>query len=141
MKKSVIFVLALIVLVGLIFLIYSQFDSQKTQEDDDLSVLTEEENTNGEESDSTGQEQSPETKTIEISDFKFVPQTITIKGGDSITWINRDSIQHSATSDTGAFDSGLLAKNREFTFTFDGAGEFSYHCTPHPYMKATIIVE
>jgi plastocyanin len=45
------------------------------------------------------------------------------------------------TSDTGAFDSGSLAPGAKFSFTFQTRGSFPYHCTPHPGMVATVVVQ
>ena len=75
-----------------------------------------------------------------IEDFSFGPEEIEINVGESVTWINRDSVGHTATSDSGEFDSSVLGNGQSFSFTFRDAGEFSYHCTPHPYMKGKIIV-
>jgi plastocyanin len=71
----------------------------------------------------------------------FSPDTVTVKVGDSITWTNSGSLQHSATADDGSFNSGLLTTAQTFTQTFTTAGTFTYHCTPHPWMKATVVVQ
>lgn len=78
---------------------------------------------------------------IEIKNFAFSPKTITIKKGTKVTFTNQDSVGHTATADDGGFDTGLLAKGESGSVTFDEAGTYSYHCTPHPNMKATIVVE
>lgn len=78
---------------------------------------------------------------IEIKNFAFGPKTLTIKKGTTVTWTNQDSVAHTATSDDGGFDTGLLAKGESGSVTFDEAGTYSYHCTPHPNMKATVVVE
>ncbi|GLX68329.1 cupredoxin domain-containing protein [Paenibacillus glycanilyticus] len=77
---------------------------------------------------------------VEISNFAFAPAKLEIKAGDRVKFINKDAIKHSATADDGSFDTGLLAENEDETVTFDKAGEFALHCTPHPGMKATIVV-
>lgn len=86
---------------------------------------------------------SPETQnstSVKIQDFSFNPATLTIKKGETVTWTNEDSIQHTATS-AGNFDSGMLSKGKTFSHTFDETGTFDYTCTPHPAMKGKIIVE
>lgn len=80
-----------------------------------------------------------EKNTVIIQNYEFQPAEITIKKGESITWINQDSVKHTATGDS--FDSGLLGKGESFTQTFDEVGTFDYICTPHPYMKGKIHVE
>lgn len=84
---------------------------------------------------------APQNYTINIQNFAFGPAQLTIKKGDSVTWTNLDSVAHTATSDTGIFDSGALGKNASWSRTFSEAGTFTYHCSPHPYMTAKIIVE
>lgn len=88
-------------------------------------------------------DQQPEgeaTGIVIIRGYAFVPQTITIKVGESVTWANQDFMEHTATADDGSWDTGLIANGRSKSVTFDKAGEFSYHCTPHPYMKGKVIV-
>ena len=82
---------------------------------------------------------SNDKNTVIIENYKFQPEEITIQSGETVTWINKDSVKHTATGDT--FDSGLLAKDESFQQTFDKAGTYDYICTPHPYMKARVIVE
>lgn len=82
-----------------------------------------------------------EKSSVEIRNFAFGPKTLTIKKGTTVTWTNQDSVAHTVTSDDGSFETDLLAKGESGSVTFDKAGTYSYHCTPHPNMKATIIVE
>lgn len=82
-----------------------------------------------------------EKASVEIKDFAFGPKTLTVKKGTTVTWTNQDSVSHTATADNGSFDTGLLAKGESGSVTFDKVGTFAYHCTPHPNMKATIIVQ
>ena len=78
---------------------------------------------------------------IDISGMAFSESTITISIGDLITWTNQDSAPHSATADNGEFDSGTLNNGDTFTFIFNTAGTYTYHCAIHNGMTATIIVE
>lgn len=85
----------------------------------------------------------PQTVTIDISNFAFSPKTLTITAGTIVKWINKDSATHTTTSDSSdpaSWDSGQLATNASFSFTFTRAGTYSYHCAIHPYMTATITV-
>jgi plastocyanin len=72
--------------------------------------------------------------------FSFSPSVLTIKVGTTVTWTNNTSAPHTVTSDTGAFNGSLGRSGATFSFTFTRAGTFSYHCSIHPYMKATITV-
>ncbi len=78
---------------------------------------------------------------VDISGIAFSPLEIRIKKGESVSWKNFDNISHTATSDSGIFDSGLLEKGESFSFTFDEVGEYPYYCIPHPLMRGKIIVE
>lgn len=78
---------------------------------------------------------------VGISNFEFQPKELRISVGTKVIWKNEDSIGHTVTSDTGAFDSRLFGKNETFEFTFNEKGTFTYYCRPHPGMKAKIIVE
>jgi plastocyanin len=78
---------------------------------------------------------------VTIQNFAFSPATVTIKAGQSITWTNEDSIGHSATADSGSFDTGVLSQGQSKTIAFAKAGTYTYHCSVHPNMKATVIVQ
>jgi len=75
------------------------------------------------------------------SSMAFDPSTITVTTGTTITWTNKDAIGHSVTSDNGVFDSGILNPNETFSYTFNTAGTFAYHCKVHSSMTASVIVK
>jgi len=82
------------------------------------------------------------TKTVLIQGFKFKPANITIKRGTKVIWINKDSVQHTATANNGrSFDSGLLRKGQRYSHTFKSVGKKPYHCEPHPHMKGSVTVK
>ena len=78
---------------------------------------------------------------VTIADFTFSPTSITIDAGDTVTWNNNGPTPHSATANDGSFDTGILKKGQSGSHTFNQAGSFSYYCKPHPYMKATVVVQ
>ncbi len=83
---------------------------------------------------------------VEMEDFKFNPQVLVIRSGTTVKFANKDETQHTATSDTGVFDSGYLSKGEEYFFTFTEPGTYPYYCIPHggpggQGMAATIIVQ
>jgi LPXTG-motif cell wall-anchored protein len=78
---------------------------------------------------------------VTIADFTFAPATITINAGDTVTWNNNGPTPHSATANDGSFDTGILKKGQTGSHTFNDAGTFSYFCKPHPFMKATVVVQ
>lgn len=70
----------------------------------------------------------------------YSPNVIRIKVGQSVMWMNDDVLAHTVTADGRAFDSGFMNPGGSFTFTFNKAGTFAFRCTPHPWMKGTVIV-
>lgn len=83
------------------------------------------------------------TDKVTIKDFAFAPGTITVKKGTTVTWTNQDSTKHSVTPDDETADfksSDLLSKGQTYSVTFNTAGTFTYHCSLHAEMKATVVV-
>jgi len=79
--------------------------------------------------------------TIEIQGFAFQPARCAVKAGDSLTFINLDTAAHTATSDSGTFDTGNLGRNETSqSITYNTPGTFDYHCAFHPGMSGTIVV-
>jgi plastocyanin len=77
---------------------------------------------------------------VRIADFAFAPDSLRAEVGQSVRWTNQDGAAHTVTADDGAFDSGSLAGGKEFSFAFDRAGTYAYHCNIHPGMKGTVTV-
>lgn len=81
---------------------------------------------------------------VAIRDFAFQPAEIRIPRGSRVTWVNcePEAVEsHTTTADGGEWSSPLLSTGEEFSRVFDTPGEFEYHCSPHPFMRATVIVE
>lgn len=77
-----------------------------------------------------------------IRDYEFVPAQVRVAPGTRVSWVNCGPADtHTSTSDDGVWDSGSLVPAATYTRTFGQAGTFEYHCTPHPSMRASIIVE
>jgi amicyanin len=80
--------------------------------------------------------------TIEIKDFQFNPPTLTVKSGQTITWINRDEEPHTVVSVEKKFKkSPPLDTDQTFTITVGTPGTYTYFCSVHPKMTGTIVVE
>ena len=74
----------------------------------------------------------------------YDPDAATASSDSLITWVNDDSIPHTATSKAGElFDSGILTQGQKYSVPAEdlGAGDHEYYCTVHPYMTSTITVE
>ena len=78
---------------------------------------------------------------VVMKNLAFDPATVTIAVGGTVTWTNEDSTTHTVTADNGEFNSGDLANGATFSFTFDTAGTFAYHCSIHPSMTGTVVVQ
>ena len=83
---------------------------------------------------------SVSSNTINITNFAFDPNSITVKLGSTVRWVNRDSVPHRILFANGA-DSKILAPSQSWSNKFDQAGTFDYACTIHPTMQGTVIVE
>ncbi len=79
--------------------------------------------------------------TVTISGFAFSPATLNVAVGTKVTWTNKDGTTHTVSSDTNAFNSGNLADGASYSYTFNTAGTYAYHCAIHTYMKGTIVVK
>ena len=77
---------------------------------------------------------------VSISNFAFATPALTIKKGTTVTWTNNDTALHTVTGGSDGPASGTLAKGRSYSFTFDTVGTFSYRCTLHSGMTATVTV-
>jgi plastocyanin len=78
---------------------------------------------------------------VSIENFAFSPAVIHLLPGGTVTWTNKDATPHTVTDNGGKFDSGNMAVDQTFKFTFATAGTYTYHCTIHSMMPtATIIV-
>ena len=77
---------------------------------------------------------------ISIINFAFTPNNVSINVNDSVTWTWVGS-PHTTTSDTGLWDSGIFGTGHTFARTFTSVGSFPFHCTVHPFMTGTIVVQ
>jgi len=84
--------------------------------------------------------------TVSIKDYAFSPSPLSLKAGTAATWTNLETdppVEHWIKSDPGqatSFDSGKLAPNASYSFTFAAPGEYSYHCEIHDFMKGKVVV-
>jgi predicted secreted protein with PEFG-CTERM motif len=92
---------------------------------------------------------SPDSATpgCENTDNCFIPSTVVITAGGTVTWENTDNAAHTATSGSpsdgpdGVWDSSLMMVNGSYSVTLDDEGTYPYFCMVHPWMQGTVIVE
>ncbi len=76
----------------------------------------------------------------------FIPQTIFVQKGNTVTWQNNDYASHSVTSGTssagsdGLFDISSITRSKSNFVTFDQSGSYAYYCVYHPWMTGTVTV-
>ena len=85
--------------------------------------------------------------TVDIKNFAFSPQMVTIAKESTVTWVNQDAFEHEVVNDASGstaqgaiFNSGSLGKGASYSFTFNTPGVYPYHCSIHPSMTGTITV-
>jgi len=77
---------------------------------------------------------------VRMIDNVYRPKKVTVVRGTRIRWVNRGLASHTATANSGAWDSGLVASGDTWARTFRKAGTFRYHCTLHSAMTGVIVV-
>ena len=84
---------------------------------------------------------APIAAQVHISSVKFVGDSVTIAAGQAVRWTNADPIEHTVTFEGGVeAGSPVIPPSGSYTHRFDKPGTYTYHCTPHPFMKGVVIV-
>ena len=74
---------------------------------------------------------------IVIENLVYTPPEVSAKVGDTIEWVNKDVLLHSATARNGDFDVNLPPK-KTVTSVVNKAGTIDYYCRYHPNMKGVL---
>jgi len=75
-----------------------------------------------------------------MRNLAYTPVRIEVMAGTTVIWRNNDQVEHSVTAVDRSFDSGLIRPGGTWQRRFDRPGTYEVYCTPHPFMKATIVV-
>jgi len=78
---------------------------------------------------------------VNIDNFVFGPETLTVAPGTTVTWTNRDDIPHTVVANDKSFKSKVMDTDEKFSFTFTKPGEYGYFCSLHPHMTGKVIVK
>lgn len=89
---------------------------------------------------STAAGAAPQTYTVVIEKMKFGPLPTQVRRGDSIIWVNRDFLRHTATAADHSFDVDLRAGARGKTL-IRKAGAIVFTCRYHPGMRGVLKVQ
>ncbi len=89
----------------------------------------------------TVEELRQNAKIVTMRNIEYDKNIINVKVGETVTWVNEDAVSHTATADDGSFNTQLLAQGEKASVTFTKKGSYPYHCTVHPNMRGTVVVE
>jgi len=78
---------------------------------------------------------------VGMSAVKFTTESVTISAGQAVRWTNRDPVEHSVTFDGAEQGSPIIPPNGSYVHRFERPGTYTYHCTPHPFMKGVVVVK
>jgi plastocyanin len=78
---------------------------------------------------------------VSMKDMLFSPAELTIKAGDTVTWVNDDPVVHTLSDLGGAFDSGSISPGGTWSYTFNDKASYDYYCSIHPLMTGKLVVE
>lgn len=91
---------------------------------------------------------SPLTATVNLTQNGFDPQTLTVKVGTKVTWVNKsggeaaiDSDPHPVHTSYPPLNLGAVADGSSISLTFDQKGTYNYHNHLNPSERGTVIVE
>ena len=77
---------------------------------------------------------------VGIVNFKFTPDSLTVKVGTTVNWTNHDDIAHTVSFTGSGVHSDVLDRNGAYSHTFTAPGTYAYICSIHPFMHGTVIV-
>ena len=88
-----------------------------------------------------GLSKAPATHTVEIRGMEFHPAVLTVAVGDTIVWINRDIVPHTATAKGPTrWNTGQLVQGQVWHFVARRAGVARYVCSFHPTMHGKVVI-
>lgn len=82
--------------------------------------------------------EGPAVRTVEIREMRFRPARLDVAPGDSVVWVNRDVVPHTATASNGAWDSGTLGRGERWTLVVEEGGSIEFVCRFHPTMRGRL---
>ena len=83
---------------------------------------------------------APTNHSVNIVDFAFSPEVLSVRQGDRVTWTNLDIVPHTATAEDGSWDTGEIEPNGRFEMEIVAGMSERYFCRFHPAMSAAFRV-
>lgn len=82
------------------------------------------------------------TQQVMMQNYAYGPASLTVRVGDTVTWMQHDQAPHDVvtTSAPVAFRSPQLSSGQSWSYTFTKPGTYSYYCSVHPDMRASVTV-
>jgi plastocyanin len=84
------------------------------------------------------QEKRPTEHVVEIRKFQFAPQQLSVMPGDTVIWVNRDIVPHTATAADESWDTGPILPGKQISIRVSADFSARYLCRFHPMMKAVL---
>jgi plastocyanin len=80
---------------------------------------------------------------VRVANFAFDPTVVHVTAGDSVRWVHcgPEADEHTVTADSGSFASPFFGAGASYTHVFAAADSVGYHCTPHPTMVGTVVID
>lgn len=76
---------------------------------------------------------------VALAENCFGPTILRVGVGDTVTWHNKDQVDHTVTAAAGLFDA-ILSYGKQTSYRFAAAGVFPYYCIYHPRMAGAVVV-
>lgn len=89
---------------------------------------------------SVGSNVKPSAIEVQVDNFSFGPETLTVPVNSAVIWVNKDDVPHTITSTDGLFKSKALDTDDKYSYTFTQPGTYSYYCSIHPKMMGKVVV-
>lgn len=89
---------------------------------------------------SVGSNVEPSAIEVQVDNFSFGPETLTVPVNSAVIWVNKDDVPHTITSTDGLFKSKALDTDDKYSYTFTQPGTYSYYCSIHPKMMGKVVV-
>lgn len=84
--------------------------------------------------------QASRAKAVDIDHFAFHPPSLTVAAGTKVNFTNSSRVTHTATR-RGSFNTGPIKPGTSIGIRFNTKGSFAYHCSIHPFMHGTVVVD
>jgi|SRR5581483_870457 len=143
-NKIVLSTIAVIVVLGGVFLLSKRSNQKSTQNTTPASV----QNQNTVQGKTTPTVVAPKTTTVTLTSSGFEPATVTVSSGTIVIWVNKSGEPGTVNSDPHPthnlwpfLNLGEFKDGSSVQVKFDKAGIYTYHNHLNPSQKGTVVVQ